>query len=108
MEDNNSIKDEKNNESFINNNIIQDKSDTIKNNRKNNFLFFIENYFGYFKQYTTEKELLEICKINKKTMSLSIIDLGNNLYKKKEEKKNKLKQIIKQKSVSNIKFIFYF
>ena len=56
----------------------------------------------------TEKELLEICKINKKTMSLSIIDLGNNLYKKKEEKKNKLKQIIKQKSVSNIKFIFYF
>ena len=108
MEDNNNIKDEKNNESFINNNIIQDKSDTIKNNRKNNFLFFIENYFGYFKQYMTEKELLEICKTNKKTMSLSIIDLGNNLYKKKEEKKNKLKQIIKQKSVSNIKFIFYF
>ena len=108
MEDNNNIKDEKNNLSFINNNIIQDKYDTIKNNRKNNFLFFIENYFGYFKQYMTEKELLEICKINKKTMSLSIIDLGNNLYKKKEEKKNKLKQIIKQKSVSNIKFIFYF
>lgn len=66
----------------------------FKNMEDNKFIIFMEDYYGYFKNFIGFKDLYEIGKVNLKLMSLFLIDKGNNLYHKKESKKNKLKQII--------------
>ena len=82
-------------------NINSNENLKINNNLKgNSFVFFMENYFGTIKQYETKKELFDIGKINKKLMSLVIIDIGHNLYQQKDEKKKKMKQIINNNFLS--------
>ena len=54
----------------------------------------MENYYGKIKQYLTSKELYDVGKINKKMMCLTLIEKGHNLYKEKNTKKQKIKNII--------------
>ena len=84
FENDEDIKSNINNEDIIYNN----------NKRFNLFISFMENYYGTFKQYLSEKEIFDIGKINKKLMSLVITDIGHNLYEHKNEKKEKMRQII--------------
>jgi hypothetical protein len=90
FENDEDIKSNINNEDIIYNN----------NKRFNLFISFMENYYGIFKQYLSEKELFDMGKINKKLMSLVITDIGHNLYEQKNEKKEKMRQIIND-NVSN-------
>jgi hypothetical protein len=90
FENDEDIKSNINNEDIIYNN----------NKRFNLFISFMENYYGTFKQYLSEKEIFYIGKINKKLMSLVITDIGHNLYEQKNEKKEKMRQIIND-NVSN-------
>ena len=84
----------------INNDNNEENNNSISNNdinyinKENKFLSFIENYYGSIKQYMTKKEMFDIGKINRKMISLSIIDKGNYLYKLKTAKKEKMRQII--------------
>jgi len=74
---------------------INNEDITYNNNKRYNlFISFIENYYGTFKQYMSQKELFDMGKINKKIMSLVLIDTGHNLYEQKNEKKEKMRQII--------------
>lgn len=66
----------------------------LKNIKNNRFTTFMEDYYGFFKNFIEAKDLYEIGKINRKLMSLFLIDKGNKLYLKKESKKNILKQIL--------------
>jgi len=82
---------------------INNEDITYNNNKRFNlFISFIENYYGTFKQYMSQKELFDMGKINKKLMSLVITDIGHNLYEQKNEKKEKMRQIIND-TVSNDK-----
>ena len=82
-----------NDNNYENNNNIS--NNTINNiNKENKFLSFMEFYYGSIKQYMTKKELFDIGKLNRKMMSLTIIDKGNYLYKQKTEKKEKMRHII--------------
>ena len=54
----------------------------------------MENYYGKIKQYMTSKELYDIGKINKKTMCLTLIEKGHDLYIEKNTKKQKIKSLI--------------
>ena len=76
-------------------------NNNINNNKENKFLSFMENYYGSIKQYMTKNELFDIGKINRKLMSLSIIDKGNYLYKQKAKKREKIKQIINNSNTIN-------
>ena len=83
--------------SNINNieNINNISNKDIKENIKENpFLIFMENYYGKIKQYMTSKELYDVGKINKKMMCLTLIEKVHNLYKEKNTKKQKIKNII--------------
>ena len=83
------------NDEDIKANINDVENEDKKNIKKENpFICFIENYYGKFKELVGEKEISNIGKINKKLMSLVIIDIGHNLYLKKNEKKQKMRQII--------------
>ena len=66
---------------------INDVENKDKKNikKENPFIYFIENYYGNFKEFIGEKEISNIGKINKKLMSLVIIDIGHNLYLKKND-----------------------
>ena len=76
-------------------NINNKSNNDIKENIKENpFLIFMENYYGKIKQYMTTKELFDMGKINRKMMCLTIIEKGHNLYKQKNGKKQKIKNII--------------
>ena len=76
-------------------NINNISNNDIKENIKENpFLIFMENYYGKIKQYMTTKELFDMGKINRKMMCLTIIEKGHNLYKQKNAKKQKIKNII--------------
>ena len=90
---------------FINDNKDDNNDNTnnnnINNNKENKFLSFMENYYGSIKQYMTKNELFDIGKINRKLMSLSIIDKGNYLYKQKAKKREKIKQIINNSNTIN-------
>ena len=66
----------------------------IKKNNNNPFITFIKENFGYFKQFLSKEETFNIGKINRKLMSLLIIDIGNNLYNQRKNKVEKLEQII--------------
>ena len=68
--------------------------DIKENIKENSFLIFMENYYGKIKQYMTSKELYDVGKINKKMMCLTLIEKGHNLYKEKNIKKQKIKNII--------------
>jgi len=68
--------------------------DIKENIKENSFLIFMENYYGKIKQYLTSKELYDVGKINKKMMCLTLIEKGHNLYKEKNIKKQKIKNII--------------
>ena len=68
--------------------------DIKENIKENSFLIFMENYYGKIKQYMTSKELYDIGKINKKTMCLTLIEKGHDLYKEKNTKKQKIKSLI--------------
>lgn len=79
------------------------KDDTIINDNSKNeqkklngnlFVNFIEDYYGFFKQFISFEDLYNIGKLNRKLISLFLIDKGKNLYKKKEIKKAQLNQII--------------
>ena len=65
-----------------------------KNKDNNLFISFIEEYYGYFKQFISFKDLYNLGKVNHKIMSLFLIDKGNILLHKKELTKNKLKNIV--------------
>ena len=83
-------------------NINKEEIQDIKNKQKENpFLSFIENYYGTFKQYVTKKELTDFGKINKKVMSLVIVDIGHNLYEQKKEKKEKMREIINKNNLKD-------
>ena len=69
-------------------------NDIKENIKENTFLIFMENYYGKIKQYMTTKELFDMGKINRKMMCLTIIEKGHNLYKQKNGKKQKIKNII--------------
>ena len=69
-------------------------NDIKPNNKENPFLSFMENYYGTIKQYMTEKELFDMGTINKKMMSLTIIEKGHDLYQQKNDKKQKIINII--------------
>ena len=69
-------------------------NDIKPNNKENPFLSFMENYYGTIKQYMTEKELFDMGKINKKMMYLTIIEKGHDLYQQKNDKKQKIINII--------------
>jgi hypothetical protein len=75
---------------------INNNSKDIKNqlNKSDSLIKFFEDYYGYFKQFISKDDLFKIGKINRKIMSLIIIDKGNYLYCEKETKKDKLKKII--------------
>lgn len=84
----------------MNDNFENDENNQLLiNNQENPFISFMENYYGTFKKYLNKKELSNIGKINKKLMSLVIIDIGHNLYKQKNEKKEKMKNIIKNNNI---------
>ena len=85
------IKSNVNNIENINNISNNDIKENIK---ENPFLIFMENYYGKIKQYMTTKELFDMGKINRKMMCLTIIEKGHNLYKQKNAKKQKIKNII--------------
>ena len=79
------------------------KDDTIINDNSKNeqkklngnlFVNFIEDYYGFFKQFISFEDLYNIGKLNRILISLFLIDKGKNLYKKKEIKKAQLNQII--------------
>ena len=74
--------------------------DSNINKKENLLLSFVENYYGTFKQYMTKKELFDMGKINKKLMSITLVDLGHSLYEQKKEKKDKMRQIINN-NISN-------
>ena len=83
------------NDEDIKANINDVENEDKKNIKKeNSFIYFIENYYGKFMEFIGEKEISNIGKINKKLMSLVIIDIGHNLYLEKNEKKQKMRQII--------------
>ena len=86
MENNIKKKDDK----IINN---DDKNEQKKINN-NLFIKFIEDYYGFFKQFISFEDLYNIGKLNRKLISLFLIDKGKNLYEKKELKKVQLSQII--------------
>lgn len=67
---------------------------TNKNKNNNLFINFIEEYYGYFKQFISFKDLYNFGKVNHKLMSLFLIDKGNILLHKKELKIIKLKNIL--------------
>ena len=77
-------------------------------NENNPFIKFIEDYYGYFKLFISPKNMHQIGKVNKKLMTLRLIDIGNKLYHKKEYKKNKLKKIISVRILININNFFFF
>ena len=90
------------NDEDIKTNIINSENEDKKNIKKENpFIYFIENYYGKFKEFIGEKEISNIGKINKKLMSLVIIDIGHNLYLKKNEKMKKIRQIINSNQNNN-------
>jgi hypothetical protein len=70
-----------------------------KNQNNNPFVNFIEDYYGYFKLFISSENMYEIGKINKKLMSLNLIDTGNILLHKKENKIKKMKKIIIVRSI---------
>jgi hypothetical protein len=74
-------------------NVINGKNEH-KNINNNLFINFIEDYYGFFKQFISFEDLYNIGKVNKKLMSLFLIDKGNNLYNKIESKKIQINQII--------------
>ena len=95
---------EKNKENNLNDNNLINKVNKNKNKENNSFITFIEEYYGYFKQFILFKDLYNIGKVNRKIMSLFLIDKGNNLIHKKELKINKLKRIVlMNKKDENIK-----
>ena len=66
----------------------------IENQNNKPFVNFIEDYYGYFKLFISPENMHEIGKVNKKLMSLNLIDTGNILLHKKENKIKKMKKII--------------
>ena len=74
-------------------NVINGKNEH-KNINNNLIINFIEDYYGFFKQFISFEDLQNIGKVNKKLMSLFLIDKGNNLYNKIESKKIQINQII--------------
>ena len=82
------------NNNIINSNNSNCNSICNENKKNDSFIKFFEEYYGYFKQFITKEDLYKIGKINKKTMSLILIDKGNYLHRLKESKKKKIKIII--------------
>ncbi len=70
----------------------KDMKNEIK--KSDSFINFFENYYGYFKTFISKDDLFNIGKINRKLMSLIIIDNGNYLFHEKENNKNRMKKII--------------
>lgn len=74
------------------------EKDDIKDNKieytNNVFITFIEEYYGHFKQFVPFEVLYKIGKINRRLISLFLIDKGNKLYNKKKSKEEKLNMII--------------
>lgn len=60
----------------------------------NVFITFIEEYYGHFKQFVPFEVLYKIGKVNRRLISLFLIDKGNKLYNKKKSKEEKLNMII--------------
>ena len=77
-------------EEIINNKILNDN----QNNGNNKFIKFLEEYYGFFKQFISFEELYKICKVNHNLLSLFLVDKGNKLYHEKDLKLKKLKHII--------------
>lgn len=76
---------------------LNDGNNIEKQNNKP-FVNFIEDYYGYFKLFISSENMHEIGKVNKKLMSLNLIDTGNILLHKKENKiKNEKNYISKIK-----------
>ena len=79
-------------------NIKIEEKKYIKDNRnenKNNiFINFIEDNYCYFKQFLPFEDLCKILKLNRRLMSLLLIDKGNKLYNKKKLLEDKLNKII--------------
>ena len=65
----------------------------ITNITKRKLVLFLSENYGYFKQFTSIKDLYEIGKVNKKFMSLFIVEEGHELYNKQQLIRNKLKEI---------------
>ena len=78
-----------------------------KNQNNNPFVNFIEDYYGYFKLFISSENMHEIGKVNKKLMSLNLIDTGNILLHKKENKIKKMKKIIIVRSIYILYIINY-
>ena len=92
------------NDEDIKTNIINSENEDKKSIKKENpFIYFMENYYGLFKQFVEKKEISNIGKINEKLMSLVIIDIGHNLYLVKNEKEEKMREIINNSSYHNEK-----
>ena len=71
----------------------------IENQNNKPFVNFIEDYYGYFKLFISSENMHEIGKVNKKLMSLNLIETGNILLHKKENKIKKMKKIILVRSI---------
>ena len=71
----------------------------LENKNNKAFVNFIEDYYGYFKLFISSENMHEIGKVNKKLMSLNLIDTGNILLHKKENKIKKMKKIILVSSI---------
>lgn len=81
--------------------ILNDENN-IENQNNKPFIKFIEDYYGYFKFFISPEKMHEIGKVNKKLMSLNLIDKGNDLLHKKENKIKKMKKIILVSLILNI------
>lgn len=69
------------------------KEKQYRNNIKHKLELFLSENYGYFKQFIPIKDLYEIGKVNKKFMTLFIIEEGHDLYNKQLLIKDKLKGI---------------
>ena len=69
------------------------KEKQYRNNIKHKLELFLSENYGYFKQFISIKDLYEIGKVNKKFMTLFIIEEGHDLYNKQLLIKDKLKGI---------------
>ena len=77
---------------------LSDKNN-IENKNDKPFVKFVEDYYGYFKLFISPENMHEIGKVNKKLMSLNLINTGNILLHKKENKIKKMKKIILVRSI---------
>ena len=73
---------------------LNDGNNIENQNNNKPFVKFIEEYYGYFKLFASPEIMHEIGKVSKKLMSLNLIDIGNALHHKKENKIKRMKKII--------------